>query len=334
MRSLEVFSYTALVEASRREDPAADDLLARLDAACTDPGGFLLVDCPVPDGLLEQMLGSTQRFFELPVAEKSRYRWPEDQYVGWRGSDNQNQHGFADYKEMFHIGPRVAPTLATSAPDGSVPAPASDLADEALATCSLWPAELPEFVEVWHRYFAAMQELAAGLGSACAAALGIEPSEWLETLADNYSDLAANFYPPVAPDAGAKPVYNAPHADLTVFTILIQNASRIGGLSMEAVDGTWIDAVPTPGVFVVNVGELLTYLSGDRWRAVPHQVKVAETGETARDPRISIPFFHRPHDAKDVVPFVGEAADPISVGEWVRQRKAYKAPASTAPATT
>ena len=54
---------------------------------------------------------SRAHFFELPFEVKAGYRYVEDQYVGWCGGEFLGQYGSADHKEMYHIGPRVAPTL-------------------------------------------------------------------------------------------------------------------------------------------------------------------------------------------------------------------------------
>jgi isopenicillin N synthase-like dioxygenase len=320
--SVAYFSFVELAEVG--EDSAGKDLLDRLDAALRDPGAFRLGDVPVPAGLVEKMHRVTTEFFELPRAAKERYRQPSDPYIGWCGGELLSEYGSADRKEMFHIGPRVAPTLAAHGPDGSVAAVESDAIKGARQSCALWPALPTEFVAVWHEYYRTMQWLAARLGEAFARALGVSPQEWFGALADNWGDLAANYYPPIGLDEGtAAPIYNAAHRDLTVFTVLHQDQSPAGGLSVQFADGTWQDVEPVPETYVVNVGELLTFLSGGRWRAAPHQVTVsadAASGPMAA-PRISVPFFYRPNDARIVRSWVDPAADPVAVGDWVLERK-------------
>jgi isopenicillin N synthase-like dioxygenase len=151
--------------------------------------------------------------------------------------------------------------------------------------------------------------------------LGASEKEWFAVLGDNWADLAANYYPPVADAEGGAPIYNAPHRDLTIFTILHQDQSRTGELSVQSADGNWHSVSPSPGTYVVNVGELLTYLSGGRWRAAPHQVVVAQGATPATTARISVPFFYRPSDERVVTSFVDLDAAPIAVGDWVLAKK-------------
>jgi isopenicillin N synthase-like dioxygenase len=103
------FSLPELVNALNA--PSGSGVLAAFDGALTDPGAFRLTDLPVPEDLIGAMHQVTSRFFELPFDVKTGYRYVEDQYVGWCGGEFLGQYGSADHKEMFHIGPRVAPTL-------------------------------------------------------------------------------------------------------------------------------------------------------------------------------------------------------------------------------
>ncbi|OHV48730.1 2OG-Fe(II) oxygenase family protein [Pseudofrankia sp. BMG5.36] len=326
-----------------------------LDRVCHEIGAFVLTGLPLPTGLTGEVLGRTRELFALPRPAKATLVSPDDQYVGWRGTDgNRNEYGYADEKEMFHIGPRVASTLlglgeragsgSGSDPVEPTPGRATDLVATAVADCALWPAELPGFVEAWHRYYAAMQESAALLGTAMAAALGLAPSRWSGMVAGNWADLAANYYPAPAPSAAPR-IRNAVHSDLTLFTVLLQDPPGNGGLVMRDRSGGWHDVAPAAGEFVVNVGELLTYLTRGAWWAVPHEVRPA--GPTAAGDRLTLPFFYRPSDHRELVPFDehgassehGDApptdgfladtvladalrdAGPLDVGAWVRRRK-------------
>jgi isopenicillin N synthase-like dioxygenase len=296
-------------------------VLAAFDAALTDPGAFRLTDLPVTEDLVATMHQVTSRFFELPFDVKAGYRYVEDQYVGWCGGEFLGQYGSSDHKEMYHIGPRVAPTLGAHSVYGTVLPSSDDERSAALASCSLWPEAPAEFIATWHHYYRAMQETSVLLGRVLAHLLGAPEEEWFGVLGDNWADLAANYYPPVTGSDGGAPIYNAPHRDLTIFTILHQDQSRTGELSVQSADGNWHPVTPTPGTYVVNVGELLTYLSGGRWRAAPHQVIVAEEATPATTARISVPFFYRPSDERVVTSFVDLDAAPIAVGDWVLAKK-------------
>lgn len=316
--TIETFSLSELVGALASP---AGRLLETFDAALADPGAFNLSDLPVVPGLIEAMHQVTCAFFELPFEVKAGYRYVEDQYVGWCGGEFLGLYGSADHKEMFHIGPRVAPTLVAHGSDGAVAKPPGEVRPAALASCSLWPEDPDEFVAIWHDYYRAMQEASALLGRVLAHLLGAPDQAWFDVLGGNWADLAANYYPPVASGEEGAPIYNAPHRDLTIFTILHQDQSRVGGLSVQSADGNWHAIDPQPDSYVVNVGELLTYLSGGRWRAAPHQVTVTQTASPTTTARISVPFFYRPSDDRVVTSFVDLAAAPIAVGDWVLAKK-------------
>ncbi|MEO5901552.1 MAG: 2OG-Fe(II) oxygenase family protein [Ilumatobacteraceae bacterium] len=326
------FSLPALVDTARAAHGAGgSDLLDQLEAALRDPGAFRLADVPITETLLAEMHAATSAFFELPMEAKAVYRYVDDQYVGWCGGEFLGQYGSVDRKEMFHIGPRVAPTLADAAhrTDGSLPELDASVVDAAAAGCTLWPTAPAAFVPVWHEYYLAMQHVAALLGEVLATLLDISSDEWFAVMGGNWADLAANYYPALDPDEAGAPVYNAAHKDLTVFTVLHQDQSRIGGLSVQSADGSWDDVAPVPGTYVFNVGELLTYLSGGRWRAAPHRVTVSTAAAGTDEARISVPFFYRPSDHRVVTSFVDPAAPAVAVGAWVLDRKQAVSSAST-----
>jgi isopenicillin N synthase-like dioxygenase len=320
---LTVFRLNDLVAAARSGDRG---LLDRFDAVCTDAGAFGLTDVQLDEGLIERVYADTLNLFRLPPAAKALLVSSDgDQFVGWKGqSDNRNEYGFPDHKEMFHIGPRVDPTLRGPDAKGELPPPADAVSEQA---CELWPEDLPSLAASWHAYYRAMQNLAGQLGEVMAAALGLPVQTWRDLITDNWSDLAANYYPPadsaVSETTGVR---NALHSDLTLFTILFQDSGGGGGLHMRTREGVWLDVPPVEGQYLVNVGELLTYLTSGRWWAVPHEVKPTEPSAPGSDTvRISIPFFYRPNDGHEIAPFASLETDSplakLQVGEWVRERK-------------
>jgi isopenicillin N synthase-like dioxygenase len=76
-----------------------------------------------------------------------------------------------------------------------------------------------------------------------------------------------------------------------------------GGLQLKSRDG-WIDAPPTPGSFVCNLGDMLDRMTGGLYRSTPHRVRNA-----ARRDRLSFPFFFDPNWNAEVAPIPGCRAE-------------------------
>jgi isopenicillin N synthase-like dioxygenase len=78
------------------------------------------------------------------------------------------------------------------------------------------------------------------------------------------------------------------HRDGGVLTLLLVEPGK-AGLQVEH-HGTWIDVVPEPGAFVVNIGEMLELATGGYLRATLHRVVAPPPGTD----RISVPFLFNP----------------------------------------
>jgi isopenicillin N synthase-like dioxygenase len=59
-----------------------------------------------------------------------------------------------------------------------------------------------------------------------------------------------------------------------------------GGLQVLSMDGEWLDAAPIEGTLVVNIGDLLSRLSNNRFKSTVHRVYNRQTAS-----RYSMPFF-------------------------------------------
>jgi isopenicillin N synthase-like dioxygenase len=307
------------LDAWRRGTPAdRADVARQVDEAGQDPGVFMLRPTSAMADPIADAVAATRSFFELPAERKRACEDPDEQFVGYRGlGANRNTYGGADVKEMFHIGPRYAPTLAAP---GTIDVAAAERSSR------LWPADLPEFLVAWHRYYALMQEVALELRDVFEAALGADIAA-IDDLADlwerNSADLAANWYPVGGPEHVGQ-VRNAAHADMTLFTVLHQDG-RSSGLSIEWADGAW-DPVDMDGTaFLVNFGLLFELITGGHWRAVPHQVVPAPPAADPTAPRLTIPFFFRPRPEAVLRPLPGfvrpDSPAPQTLADWLAARR-------------
>ncbi len=51
-----------------------------------------------------------------------------------------------------------------------------------------------------------------------------------------------------------------------------------GGLQVQLADGTWADATPIPGTYVVNVGEMFEAATSGLFKATTHRVLTNTSG--------------------------------------------------------
>ncbi|XP_031560227.1 probable iron/ascorbate oxidoreductase DDB_G0283291 [Actinia tenebrosa] len=86
-----------------------------------------------------------------------------------------------------------------------------------------------------------------------------------------------------------------PHTDYGVFTFVLQD--DVGGLQIEAKDGTWVDIPPSPGTLAVLIGDVVEIWTQGLYKATRHRVKNSQNKT-----RYSAPFFHQPSAETIIAP--------------------------------
>ncbi len=131
------------------------------------------------------------------------------------------------------------------------------------------PPELRDAVLDWLTVLrpiadAVMQGLALGLGL---------PATWFEegVTADPTILFRIFHYPPTSQESTDDGWGVGEHTDYGLLTLLAQDDR--GGLQVKALDGSWIDVEPQPGVLVCNLGDMLERLTAGRYRSTPHRVR-------------------------------------------------------------
>lgn len=100
------------------------------------------------------------------------------------------------------------------------------------------------------------------------------------------------------------------HTDTAFVTLLV--TFSYPGLEILQEDGQWMSVPPRPGSLVVNIGDLLSRLTGGRLKSTYHRVR--DTGIE----RYSVPFFFEPRfDGRFEFP---DDSSTIYYGPWVLQR--------------
>lgn len=275
---------------------ARHDMARALDQICRETGFLVLEGHGVDDRVIADVWAAASAFFAQEPAAKQAVAPPYQGYpYGYLGPDaealarSKGEDTPPDLKESFNGGPLRVP---------------QDASDEALGFCfqpTIWP-DLPEFRAAWETYYTAMEDLAARVMRAFAAALSLPDDYFDAYIANPISALRALHYPATVDAPRDKQQRAGAHTDYGSLTILLpQPGSQ--GLQVQQGD-TWIDVPAPEGAFVINIGDLMARWTANRWVSTLHRV-VAKPGQPARQ---SLAFFHQPDWDAEIVPLDGSDA--------------------------
>ena len=249
--------------------------LDELRHAAREVGFFYLAGHGVPDALADQVRDVSQRFFALPEADKLAVQMIHSPHFrGYNRAGLELTRGKPDWREQFDIhAERAALPIGPGTPGWA-----------RLQGPNLWPdAALPELRPLLLDWQARLTAVAIRLVRAFAEALVGDPDA-LEAIYAGSPNQTMKIirYPGrsgAAPEQGV-----GAHKDSGLLTFVLQD--DVGGLQVETAQG-WIDAVPRPGTFVVNIGELLELASNGYLKATVHRVASPASGRE----RSSVAFF-------------------------------------------
>ncbi len=294
------------------EAATADDRAARaadLDRICRDTGFLVLDGHGVDPAVIAAVWTAAQAFFAQDAAAKQAVSPPYQGYpYGYLGPDTEalarskGEDTPPDLKESFNGGPLRVP---------------ADASPDAMAFCyqlTLWP-DLPGFRAAWEAYYAALEDLAARIMRAFAAALHLPEDHFDPFIANPISALRALHYPATQGVPLDKQQRAGAHTDYGSLTILLpQPGSQ--GLQVR-IGEAWVDVPAPEGAFVINIGDLMARWTADAWVSTLHRV-VAKPDQPARQ---SLAFFHQPDWDAEIVPLDGsDAYPPVKSGPYLMDK--------------
>ena len=245
-----------------------------LRAATHDVGFFYLTGTGVTPELERRLHQAALDFFALPEGDKLAIENVKSPHFrGYTRIGGERTQGAVDWREQIDIG------AEREAVDGGA-------AYNRLIGPNLWPDAQPELREVVAEWHAQLSGVARKLLRAWALALGAEETYFEQNFGDPSTLIKIVRYPGTHEPEPQQGV--GAHKDSGVLTLLWVEPGK-GGLQVER-DGSWVDAPPVDGAFVVNIGELLEYATDGYLKATNHRV----VSPQAPDERISIPFFFNP----------------------------------------
>lgn len=273
-----VIDVGAIVEDA--ESPAASDAVQSIAAACREWGFFQVVNHGISAGLIDATWRETANFFSQPASVKDAVMRTRENPWGYYNNElTKNQR---DKKEVFDY--------------------TTDGVDPIYGSRNRWPDAGDGFRQTMSDYRDAVTDLSLALLRAFCVGLDL-PAEYMQADfgRDHTGFIRLNYYPVEDPLAASN-VEQLPVADLGVhhhtdagaLTVLMQD--DVGGLQVFS-DGYWHNIEPTPGAFVINMGDMMQVWSNDVYQAAVHRVLAMEQ----RD-RYSIPFFFNPSANTQVSP--------------------------------
>jgi isopenicillin N synthase-like dioxygenase len=268
--------------------PSAD---ADLRRGLLVTGFFLLRDHVVPRRLLDDVRRTTLEFLARSDRDKEPFRRPMRGWAPERSESASAGYGDGDASVMdlcqkYSMGPVVSAAARAADPD---------YFDDPRAESYFAPNVFPDDAmrSCWEEYYGHMEGLSARLLDRVRGLLGLRAGAWDSMTSSPVSVLRFLSYPD---HAGG--IRMGAHYDDTLLTIFHQSvpASRFAALEVALPGDTqWRSVLPSDGVFVVNVGEALTYLSGGCVRATKHRVVGAPADRALGSARTSLAHFHLPN---------------------------------------
>lgn len=297
---------------------AGDDLQAKRAAAAAlcaayEQVGFAYVhNHGIDQALIDAAFAASRRFHASTMEQKRSI------------AINAAHRGYMGYATSTIVTSSVAtvkkPNLSESlmVMHELAPSDADVQARKPLQGPNQWPSWQPLFKPTIQAYIEAVDALARRIVSAFAVGLGLAPDYFDADFARPTTFLRLLHYPPQPVSRADDEFGSAPHTDYGCITLLAQDDS--GGLQVRSAEGTWLDARPIPGTFVLNAGDLMPRWTNGRFKSTPHRVINLSGGD-----RYSIPYFYDPSmDAvvQPLPPFANEPAKfaPVRYGDYLMER--------------
>lgn len=275
--------------------------------ALTTHGGFVATGFPGGrniDGRMRSLLA----FFDLPAEEKmacaTRRHDQRSPNVNRGYVPTPEKRGWA-YNEVFDIGPETIQGIDSALPGREI-----------LEEPTQWPTPgpHPDWQAESRALFVDLVGLCHGVLAGMMEGLGLEPALALGLCRRNNATLRLLHYPPMPEDFVAGEGAAAPqrtdefgrrilthrHIDMNLHSLLWQEP--VGGLQIQAPDGTWREVPADRGGVSIHNGAMIETLTGGRVKGTPHRVAGPVDG------RCSVGMFHEP-DYDAVMTSVGGSAE-------------------------
>ncbi|USP81585.1 hypothetical protein yc1106_08859 [Curvularia clavata] len=290
-----------------------------INAACINYGFFYLTGHGIPTSQLDEVIRLAREFFALPLEEKNKVQRFDagsaqggDGARGYQGlGDDEDSIGLQDMQEAIDWY-REWPADKREPGDG----PPGSV--KSLQGTNLWPDRPKELKPVYEAYIEQVMRVGEALVSAMGVALELGPASTNDAEAEDEEVFKRNCdesfwvmrmigYPPLPATLSSSSTSTSAeegdedethisqlscgaHTDYGCVTLLLTDDTR-NALQVQLKDGTWLNADPVRGAFVVNIGDMIERWTNGLWKSTLHRV-IHRGGDRYR---ISVPFFYEPN---------------------------------------
>ncbi|KAJ0253728.1 2-oxoglutarate-dependent dioxygenase DIN11 [Hirschfeldia incana] len=239
------------------EDAGVAEVVGKLDRACRNVGFFYVVGHGISESLMNKAKEMTHRFFELPYEEKLKIKiTPAAGYRGYQRigvnftSGKQDFHEAIDCYREFKQG-KYGET------------------GEVLEGPNQWPENPQEYKELMEEYVKLCTDLSRNILRGISLALGGSPYEFEgEMVGDPFWVMRIIGYPGVHQE---NVIGCGAHTDYGLLTLINQDDDKTA-LQVKNLAGDWIPAIPIPGSFICNIGDMLKILTKGVYESTLHRV--------------------------------------------------------------
>lgn len=274
----------------RAGDPRGRAAVARQWGEAFEGIGFAtVVGHGVSPEKTESAYGALMRFFDLSLAEKT----------AWSVADRVKSRGYLPVGIESVARTRgddrpadLCEALVFAGINNERPGALSGLRSE--TTGNLYPSNPPQLADAMRAYFMEVYQLLTTLLQLSACALSLQEDFFAPYFDRRRATLRCVHYPAQAVEPEPGQLRYGAHSDYGALTVLRQDDAP-GGLQAYTVQGEWVDVPPTPGSYVINIGDLMARWTNDRWRSTLH--RVVNPPRDARGPtrRLSLVLFSGPN---------------------------------------
>jgi isopenicillin N synthase-like dioxygenase len=293
LSALPIIDLSSFASGMPLPTPSARAVASTIDDALRDVGFLLVTGHGMDDDVRLALLEQMRTFFALPVEVKERIAIGRSTvHRGYVGIATETLEGALGASEDDAPGAAPAGDLKETIDSGTEHGPHHP---EVLAGTPLHgPNQLPElpgFRAAWEAYRVAAVEVALRMQRGLALALDLPPDFFEDQPGETMYHLRMVHYPPMhrlAPEPGQ--LGCGAHTDYGTLTVVGDDG--VGGLQVRRRSGEWIDVTVPPGHLLVNLGDLMSIWTNDRWVSNPHRVVNPPDGDRYSAVLFVTPPFH------------------------------------------